>query len=107
MSSSKTRPPDISWDFRLAFPVLVAARLLLSLTSLPEILQHEHQLSSPLTSYSNRTLTPRIESSPLMFCFSVQEGIYLYKQGVDPYSGGVFRHVCALSSREIGKKRLT
>lgn len=67
--------PEFSWDLRLAFLALLAARLLLELTNLPLILQHEHQLSSPLTSYSN-----------------LQEGIYLYKHGVDPYSGGIFRH---------------
>lgn len=30
----------------------------------------------------------------------VQEGIYLYKHGINPYSGGSFRHVCTtLESR--------
>ncbi|KAJ6621856.1 GPI transamidase subunit PIG-U [Mycena sp. CBHHK59/15] len=64
-----------SLDVGLVFPVLVAGRLLLALTSLSETLQHDHQLSSPLTSYLN-----------------LQEGIYLFKTGIDPYSGGVFRH---------------
>ncbi|KAK0455525.1 PIG-U-domain-containing protein [Desarmillaria tabescens] len=40
---------------------------------------HDHQLSSPLTSFLN-----------------LKEGIYLFNNGVDPYSGGVFRHVCSL-----------
>ncbi|KAJ7134786.1 GPI transamidase subunit PIG-U [Mycena epipterygia] len=57
------------------FPVLVAGRLLLALTNLSDALKHDHQLSSPLTSY-----------------FNLQEGIYLFKNGIDPYSGGVFRH---------------
>jgi hypothetical protein len=52
--SPKSRPSDVLWDLRLAFPALVAGRLLLELTNLPAILQHEQQLSSPLTSYSNR-----------------------------------------------------
>jgi len=38
-------------------------------------LQDDDQLSSPLTSYSR-----------------LQEGIYLFHHGVDPYSGGSFRH---------------
>ncbi|OCH84913.1 PIG-U-domain-containing protein [Obba rivulosa] len=62
-------------DFRLAFPALVAGRLLLAYTSLPDVLKNDHQLSSPLTSYSR-----------------LQEGVYLFQQGFDPYSGGPFRH---------------
>ncbi|KAJ7625394.1 GPI transamidase subunit PIG-U [Mycena polygramma] len=64
-----------SLDVGVVFPVLVAGRLLLALTNLPDALKHNHQLSSPLTSYLN-----------------LQEGIYLFKNGIDPYSGGVFRH---------------
>ncbi|KAJ7928061.1 GPI transamidase subunit PIG-U [Mycena leptocephala] len=64
-----------SLDVGVVFPVLVAGRLLLALTNLPDALKHDHQLSSPLTSYLN-----------------LQEGIYLFKNGIDPYSGGVFRH---------------
>ncbi|KAJ6475050.1 GPI transamidase subunit PIG-U [Mycena vitilis] len=64
-----------SLDVGVVFPVLVAGRLLLALTNLPDVLKHNHQLSSPLTSYLN-----------------LQEGIYLFKNGIDPYSGGVFRH---------------
>ncbi|KAF8904977.1 GPI transamidase subunit PIG-U [Mucidula mucida] len=60
---------------RLVFAVLVASRLLLSSTSINEYLIHDHQLSSPLTSYLN-----------------LQEGIYLFQNGINPYSGGVFRH---------------
>ncbi|KAH9889837.1 PIG-U-domain-containing protein [Cubamyces lactineus] len=59
----------------LAIPVLVAARLLLAFAPLPEALKHDQQLSSPLTSYSR-----------------LLEGIYLFKHGIDPYSGGAFRH---------------
>ncbi|KAJ7095734.1 GPI transamidase subunit PIG-U [Mycena belliarum] len=61
-------------DVGIVFPVLVAGRLLLALTNLSETLKHDHQLSSPLTSY-----------------FNLQEGIYLFKNGIEPYSGGVFR----------------
>ncbi|KAF9016368.1 PIG-U-domain-containing protein, partial [Hymenopellis radicata] len=60
---------------RLVFAVLVASRLLLSSTSINDYLIHDHQLSSPLTSYLN-----------------LQEGIYLFQNGINPYSGGVFRH---------------
>jgi len=65
----------LSLDVGAVFPALVAGRLLLALTNLPDALKHDHQLSSPLTSYLN-----------------LQEGIYLFKNGIDPYSGGVFRH---------------
>ncbi|KAJ7245033.1 GPI transamidase subunit PIG-U [Mycena haematopus] len=66
---------QLSLDFRVVFPVLVASRLLVALTNLSDALKHDHQLSTPLTSYLN-----------------LQEGIYLFKNGIDPYSGGVFRH---------------
>ncbi|EKM51883.1 uncharacterized protein PHACADRAFT_177290 [Phanerochaete carnosa HHB-10118-sp] len=62
-------------DFDVVFPSLVAGRLLLAYTNLPGALRHDHQLSTPLTSY------PRL-----------QEGLYLFHNGVDPYSGGLFRH---------------
>jgi hypothetical protein len=42
----------------LVFPVLVAGRLLLALTNLPDALKHDHQLSSPLTSYLNCAQPP-------------------------------------------------
>ncbi|CAL1712897.1 unnamed protein product [Somion occarium] len=62
-------------DFGLVYPALVAGRLLLAFAPLPDALKHDHQLSSPLTSY------PRL-----------QEGVYLFQHGIDPYSGGLFRH---------------
>ncbi|KAI0000470.1 GPI transamidase subunit PIG-U [Russula vinacea] len=57
----------------LAFAV--AARAVLVLSPLGPYLQDDNQLSSPLTSYSR-----------------LQEGIYLFRHGIDPYSGGSFRH---------------
>lgn len=62
-------------SFSVTFPALVAGRLLLAYAPLPPSLRTDHQLSSPLTSY------PRL-----------QEGIHLFKHGIDPYSGGSFRH---------------
>ncbi|KAL1695025.1 GPI transamidase subunit PIG-U [Schizophyllum commune] len=62
-------------DVRVAFPLLVTTRFALTQTSLPDALKHSALLSSPLTSYSH-----------------LQEGIYLYNLGVNPYSGGVFHH---------------
>ncbi|KAI0366878.1 PIG-U-domain-containing protein [Pilatotrama ljubarskyi] len=64
---------DSDPDF--AFPALVAARLLLAFAPLPDALKYDQQLSSPLTSYSR-----------------LREGIYLFQHGIDPYSGGSFRH---------------
>lgn len=62
-------------SFSLVFPALVAARLILQLSPLPSFFKHDGQLSSPLTSYSR-----------------LHEGIYLFRNGIDPYSGGTFRH---------------
>ncbi|KAI0345984.1 PIG-U-domain-containing protein [Trametopsis cervina] len=62
-------------DFDLAFPALIVARGLLALAPLSDTLKHSQQLSSPLTSFSR-----------------LQEGVYLFSHGIDPYSGGLFRH---------------
>ncbi|KAF8070785.1 GPI transamidase subunit PIG-U [Lyophyllum atratum] len=76
MSSPKAQPAqNVAFPLALTLPCLVAGRLLLASTSLPDLLKDNQQLSSALTSYSN-----------------LQEGIYLFKNGVDPYSGGSFRH---------------
>ncbi|KAG7098359.1 hypothetical protein E1B28_000317 [Marasmius oreades] len=69
---SPTSRPTVSASY--AFPAMVAVRLLVALVQ-PFDLIHDHQLSSPLTSYRN-----------------LQEGIHLFRNGIDPYSGGVFRH---------------
>ncbi|KZT11899.1 PIG-U-domain-containing protein [Laetiporus sulphureus 93-53] len=62
-------------DFNTTFPVLLAGRYLLALFFQDVDLRNDHLLSTPLTAY------PRL-----------QEGIYLFQQGFDPYSGGLFRH---------------
>ncbi|KAH7925653.1 PIG-U-domain-containing protein [Leucogyrophana mollusca] len=59
----------------IVFAGLVAGRLLLALAPLPGALKYDHQLSSPLTSH-----------------LRLQEGIFLYQNDIDPYSGSVFRH---------------
>lgn len=66
--------PEFSWDLRLAFLALLAARLLLELTNLPLILQHEHQLSSPLTSYSNRMYRHSILNAHQLVFFFFSSG---------------------------------
>ncbi|KLO20322.1 PIG-U-domain-containing protein [Schizopora paradoxa] len=58
-----------------AIPAAIAGRFLLSFTSIYDSLKYDHLLTSPLTSY------PRL-----------QEGVFLYKHGIDPYSGGGFYH---------------
>ncbi|KAI0731919.1 PIG-U-domain-containing protein [Fomitopsis betulina] len=62
-------------DFTLTFPALVATRLVLAFSPLTQYLRDDHLLSSPLTSYAR-----------------LQEGVYLFKHGIDPYSGSTFRH---------------
>ncbi|KAH8104708.1 PIG-U-domain-containing protein [Cristinia sonorae] len=64
-----------NFKFEVVFPALVAGRFLLALTPISDALKHDHILTSPLTAY------PRL-----------QEGLYLFSKGIDPYSGGVFRH---------------
>jgi len=58
-----------------AIPAAIAGRFLLSFTSIYDALKYDHLLTSPLTSY------PRL-----------QEGVFLYQRGIDPYSGGGFHH---------------
>ena len=50
-------------NFAVAFSILVASRLWLSLTDLSNILKHDQQLSSPLTSFLQRAHS---SSSPFM-----------------------------------------
>jgi len=59
---------------KVILPGLLLFRLALLVTPLPQLLQHDHQLSSPLTSF-----------------FRLQEGIFLFKNGIDPYAGDVSR----------------
>jgi CRISPR/Cas system CMR-associated protein Cmr5 small subunit len=68
----KTDSVSISWNLKLAFPALVAGRLLLALTSLPDALKHDHQLSSPLTSYSNRVFSMIVLNPSYLFIASFQ-----------------------------------
>ncbi|KZT43597.1 PIG-U-domain-containing protein [Sistotremastrum suecicum HHB10207 ss-3] len=60
---------------RLGLGTLIAARLLLAYHPALLHLQDDAQLSSPLTSYKR-----------------LLEGIFLFQNGVDPYTGGTFRH---------------
>ena len=64
---SLTKPPPTSHTTRtggmnadLAFGSLVAARLLLSFTPLPDQLKYDHLLSSPLTSNLRRNRLPNV-----------------------------------------------
>jgi GPI-anchor transamidase subunit U len=75
----------------LAFAV--AARAVLVLSPLGTYIQDDNQLSSPLTSYSRRKQPPVFDVTSVSQHHLVQEGIYLFRHGIDPYSGGSFRHV--------------
>ncbi|KAG1841695.1 GPI transamidase subunit PIG-U-domain-containing protein [Suillus subalutaceus] len=59
------------------FLVLVCLRFLLAVLPLPgrNLLKHDHQLSSPLTSYLH-----------------LNEGLWLLDNNIDPYMGGTFHH---------------
>ncbi|KAF9050058.1 cell division cycle protein 91 [Panaeolus papilionaceus] len=61
--------------FPLAFITLSSLRIWISLLDVYDVFRHSQVLSSPVTSYSQ-----------------LQEGIYLFNHGIDPYAGGSFRH---------------
>src|SRR6267142_7166546 len=81
------------------FAFAVATRVVLALSPLGSYLQDDSQLSSPLTSYSRRKQPSHTKTFDCMTRHHdrhhhlVQEGIYLFRHGIDPYSGGSFRHV--------------
>ncbi|KZW00205.1 PIG-U-domain-containing protein [Exidia glandulosa HHB12029] len=54
---------------------LAILRVLVALAPLPDLSQFVHQLATPLTAF------PRLK-----------EGVFLYKNAINPYSGGPFRH---------------
>ncbi|KAG1873244.1 GPI transamidase subunit PIG-U [Suillus tomentosus] len=60
-----------------AFSFLVCLRLLFAVLPLSgqNLLKHDHQLSSPLTSY-----------------LRLKEGLWLLDNNIDPYTGGSFHH---------------
>ncbi|PPQ95314.1 hypothetical protein CVT26_008159 [Gymnopilus dilepis] len=75
-TSSKASPSTYEYpNFYSSFFAIAAARLWLSSKNLSDTLKHEQVLSSPLTSFEQ-----------------LQEGIHLFKHGIDPYAGGSFRH---------------
>ncbi|KAL4073710.1 GPI transamidase subunit PIG-U [Scleroderma yunnanense] len=57
--------------------LLILGRLLLASLPIPALdsLQRDHQLTSPLTSYTR-----------------LKEGLWLYQHDIDPYAGGILRH---------------
>ncbi|KAJ1304638.1 hypothetical protein OPQ81_005779 [Rhizoctonia solani] len=59
----------------VVIPVLVALRLALFATPIPEYIQDDYQLTSPVTSFVR-----------------LKEGIFLSEKGIDQYTGGVFLH---------------
>ncbi|TEB38511.1 cell division cycle protein 91 [Coprinellus micaceus] len=59
----------------VVIPALTALRLGAHLAGASELLLHDQQLTTPLTSYSQ-----------------LQEGLYLFNHGIDPYNGGTVRH---------------
>ncbi|KAF5325752.1 hypothetical protein D9611_000399 [Ephemerocybe angulata] len=72
MSSSYSSP---LLRLGVVLPALTVLKLSAHLAGVSDVLLHDHQLSSPLTSFSQ-----------------LQEGLYLFRHGIDPYNGGTFRH---------------
>ena len=92
--ASKSTPRREVVNLQACLVALTAVRLWISLTDLSNTLKHDHQLSSPLTSFSQCSeLVITVASMQLTNRLVVQEGIYLFKHDIDPYSGGSFRHV--------------
>jgi len=85
-------------DYYAAFLVLSASRIWLSLIGLWNSLKHDQLLSSPMTTFSQCTRC-RCKLRVTNLSLLVQEGIYLFRHDIDPYSGGSFRHVCSLKLR--------
>lgn len=99
----------MAWqDYRT--PAVIAAGALLRLllfsrSDLVEYLGSRLELSTPVTSWKSRELGLIVkrhghsfavlcnpsDSPPL--CAPVQEGIYLFQQGQDPYQGSIYRQV--------------
>lgn len=72
-------------DFGLVFPSLVAIRLLLAFTPLHELLQHDHQLASPLTSYPRCALFAlRLANYELTSCFQYEKGFTYFNMALIP-----------------------
>ncbi|KAF9491887.1 PIG-U-domain-containing protein [Pleurotus eryngii] len=65
----------LSSSLGFVVPAISTCKFLAYLTGIPDILIHDQQLISPLTSY-----------------FRLQEGLYLFQNGIDPYDGGSFHH---------------
>ncbi|TFK25205.1 cell division cycle protein 91 [Coprinopsis marcescibilis] len=61
--------------FNVVVPAILATKLAFSFSKLSDVVKYDHQLSSPLTSFSQ-----------------LQEGLYLFDHSIDPYAGGTFRH---------------
>ncbi|KAJ8696015.1 hypothetical protein PTI98_005916 [Pleurotus ostreatus] len=65
----------LSSSLGFVVPAISTCKFLAYLTGISDILIHDQQLSSPLTSY-----------------FRLQEGVHLFQSGIDPYDGGSFHH---------------
>lgn len=73
---------------------LFAIRLITAYSPLHDVLKLDEQLASPLTSYSRCEQVVFSAKYPFDLDTLVLEGVYLFKNEINPYSGGVFRHVC-------------
>lgn len=65
----------------IAGGVLLRLLLFTAFPSLPTLLGHRVEISTPVTSFKR-----------------LQEGLFLYTHGVSPYDGGVFHQVCSEQS---------
>ncbi|KAF8629854.1 hypothetical protein AX15_003216 [Amanita polypyramis BW_CC] len=75
MASLKSHSRLISLALHHGFLVIAGLRVALCFIQMPRLLNQNHLVSSPLTSFSN-----------------LREGVYLFEHGIDPYTGGPFRH---------------
>ena len=88
--------PPLLLPMTFEFTLAVATRTVLAFSPLEGLFQDDNQLSSPLTSYSRRKRLLLLSLYTLRRVL-VQEGIYLFRHGIDPYGGGTFRHVRLLA----------
>jgi phosphatidylinositol glycan class U len=65
------------------FGVLLRVFLIISAPALGELLDKRVEVGTPVTSFERCSVSLNI----------VKEGIYLFKNGVNPYDGGVYHQV--------------
>lgn len=92
-------PSSCLKDARFLRLVAAGSLLRLSLFALPRLcdaLADRPEVSTPATSFKRRTSSSYSGSPKLKRFRTVQEGLYLFDRGLDPYEGDLFQQVRSL-----------